>query len=150
MTLINPILSERKLAGLELMIPMMYHTWVLVTSKCLKSFLWWWWGCGRVIIVSGVSSLSEKESRERESLTIMKTWRTFDWTAFVASLHWCWMWISMDIELYLQQTVDQNFLVTGVCFDNFEARDWLTPTYSTFSLINSVFIVSVLMEKCKI
>ena len=56
----------------------------------------------------------------------------------------------MDIELYLQQTVDQNFLVTGVCFDSFEARDWLTPTYSTFSLINSVFIVSVLMEKCKI
>ena len=39
MILINPIFSEWKSSVLEVMIPMMYHTWVWVTSKSLKSVL---------------------------------------------------------------------------------------------------------------
>ena len=72
MTLINPIFSEWNWVGLELTIPMMYHTWVYVTSKALKKFsvvVWY-----RVIIVSALSlSLRDKERfRDWESLTIMK------------------------------------------------------------------------------
>ena len=39
-TLINPILSEGKWVGLELTIPMMYHTWVLVILLYLDYFLY--------------------------------------------------------------------------------------------------------------
>ena len=39
MTIINPIFSEWKSVGLELTIPMMYHTLVLVTSKALLTLI---------------------------------------------------------------------------------------------------------------
>ena len=69
MTLINPIFSEWKSVGLELMIPMMNHILICVHSKVLKKFLVVW--CGwKVIIVSALSlSLRDKEkikSRERD------------------------------------------------------------------------------------
>ena len=53
MTLINPIFSEWKSVGLELMIPMMYHD------------VWW-----KVIIVSSLSFRDKYRLRDRESFTI--------------------------------------------------------------------------------
>ena len=70
---INPIFSEWKWVVLELTIPMMHHTWVSVTSKYLKSFLW----CGgRVIIMSALClSLRDKDRLGgRERLTISDAW----------------------------------------------------------------------------
>ena len=74
MTLINPIFSEWKSVGLELTIPMMYHTWVSVIYKALKKFVVVW--CGRMIIVSALYlSLRDKgRLSDRESLTIKTFW----------------------------------------------------------------------------
>jgi len=68
-TLINPIFSEWKSVGLELTIPMMYHT-LLVTTKCLKSFLW----CGgKVIIMSALSLSLRDKDRLRELDNLVET-----------------------------------------------------------------------------
>ena len=159
MTLINPNLSEWKWVGLEQTIPMMYHTWVSVTSKCLLS---WWCGGGRVIIVSALSlSLREKErlsdweiARDRESLKTIKyqkhkkciiplvklLTKNFKWQLKIRNTTFIWCWNSTPpTSLWCNFFV---FKTTNLQMIRSQNMIWSFPEKTTWSAESSSLLLT--------